>query len=1040
LSAVDQMNPAQDNDLPGVSIRRPYLAAVVNLLIIIAGIAAIFGVEVRELPDVDRPIVSVRANYPGGSPETIDAEITKVLEGAVARVNGIKRVRSSSEEDNLRIHVEFNPSVDLDSAAADVREAVSRVTRNLPQGVENLFVVKADDDARPIIRLAVFSDRLAIEDVTERVENEIVPALMSVNGVADVQLFGNRKRVLRVVVNPTRLASYQLAVADLVTVLKSARYDVPAGSLKSTDQDLMVRADASVTKPEDIERLIIRDTVRIGDVAHAFFGPADPISYTRLDGRTIVNLGIIRQARSNTVSISQGVEKVVRRLNDRHKGTTIRVIADDSVFIRGAIREVLVSLALAVVIVVLVIAIFIGHWRTALVPAVTIPVALTGTVAAIWLLGFSINLVTLLALVLAAGLVVDDAIVVLENIQRQRHRGLATRAAALIGTRQVFFAVVATTATLISVLLPISFLPSTAGRLFTEFGVVLAVAVTISSFVALTVCPMIAARLTSLDRSGTGIGQRALSNVGGRLQRVYAWTLDRVLAAPLIVVGLCPLVIVAAALVFQNLGEELVPEEDRGIITVRLTGPDGTGLNYTDRQVERVEHILQPYVDDGTVTNLFTITGRGDVNRAWIEAPLRDWAQRTISEGDIARAIRRPVSEIPGAQGRVVRTNSLGLRNAEGGLKFALTGANYDRIFEQVNKFVLAMERETPKLDNIRVEFRATQPQISVSIDRRRAADLGVSLENLAATVKVLVDKDEVAELTVDDQAVPVMLQATDGAVNDPSDVSKLYVKALDGRLVPLLQLIKFTENAVPSELDRHAQRRAIEVSAEPVEGYSLRESVADIKRLADKLLPQGIGLIFLDEAAELDETSHGMLITYLVALLIVFLVLVAQFEGITSSLVVMLTVPFGICAAVFALALTGTTINIYSQIGVLMLIGIMAKNSILMVEFADQLREQGMEVYEAAREASNVRVRPIVMTMCSTVLAGFPLILGSGPGAESRQAIGWVVFGGLGLAAIFTLFLTPAIYVLVSGWMQPRNTEAQRLADELAHAEQISS
>jgi len=545
--------------------------------------------------------------------------------------------------------------------------------------------------------------------------------------------------------------------------------------------------------------------------------------------------------------------------------------------------------------------------------------------------------------------------------------------------------------------------------------------------------------LPDLDRSGTGIGQRAIAGVGNSLRGAYAWILDRVLAAPLIVVGLCPLVIVSAGLVFQNLGEELVPEEDRGIIRVTLTGPDGVGLNYTDRQVERIERIIRPYVDDGTMTSVFTISGRWDINRGWVEAPLRDWAERDITEGDIARSIRQPVAQIPGAQARVLRTNSLGLRNADGGLKFALTGTNYDRIFEVVNKFVLAMERETPKLENIRVEFRATQPQIAVTIDRRRASDLGVSLDNLAVTVKVLVDKDEVAELTVNDQVVPVMLQATDGAVDDPSDLSNLYVKASDGRLVPLLQLIKFSEKAVPSELDRHAQRRAIEISADPVEGYSLRESVADIKRIADKLLPRGMGLVFLDEAAELDETSHGMIITYLVALLVVFLVLVAQFEGVTSAVVVMLTVPFGICAAVFALALTGTTINIYSQIGVLMLIGIMAKNSILMVEFADQLREQGRDVYEAAREASNVRVRPIVMTMCSTVLAGLPLILGSGPGAESRQAIGWVVFGGLGLAAVFTLFLTPAIYVLVSGWMKPRNTEAQRLAEELAQAGQVS-
>lgn len=1026
-------------DLPGLSVRRPYLAAVVNLLIIIAGVSAIFGVEVRELPDVDRPIVSVRANYPGGSPETIDAEVTKIVEAGVARVNGIKRVRSSSEENNMRVHIEFNPSVDLDTAAADVREAVSRVERDLPEGVEDMFVVKADDDARAIIQLSVYSDRLPIEEVTDRAEDEIIPELMSVSGVADVQLFGNREKVLRVVIDPMRLASYKLSVADISNVLRNARYDVPAGSFQSSDQEVMVRANASVTEAEDIERLIIRDPVRIGDVAHVSYGPAEAENYTRLDGRTVVNLGIVRQAKSNTVSISQGVDRVVKRLNERYKDTAIQVISDDSRFIEGAIREVLTSLLLAILIVVSVITLFIGQWRAALVPAVTIPVALTGTVAAIWLFGFSINLVTLLALVLAAGLVVDDAIVVLENIQRLRGQGLRARAAAVIGTRQVFFAVIATTATLISVFLPISFLPSTAGRLFAEFGFVLAVTVAISSFVALTVCPMIASRLDRLAEGGNGAAARAFSAIGHRLRGGYSWVLDRVLAAPLIVVGICPVVIVGALIVFQQLGEELVPEEDRGNLIVRLTGPDGVGIDYTDRQVEEVEKILKPLVDDGTITNLFTISGRWDYNRAWIEAPLKDWSRRDRSEGELARLLNDDIGAIPGAQGRIQRTNSLNLRNADGGLELALTGSDYAQIAETVDKFVRSIEREIPELENIRVEFRATQPQVSAEIDRRRASDLGVSIENLADTIQVLVDKDEVAELTVDDQAIPVMLQATSGAITNPTDVRHLYVNASDGRLVPLSQLISFSESAVPSELDRHSQRRAIEIDADPAAGVTLREVVDKVRALADRELPAGIALLFLGEASELDETSSGMLVTYLVALLVIFLVLVAQFEGVTSAAIVMLTVPFGICAAVFALALTGISINIYSQIGVLMLIGIMAKNAILMVEFADQLREEGRGIVEAAREASNIRVRPIVMTMTCTILAGLPLILSGGPGAESRAAIGWVVFGGLGLAAVFTLFLTPTLYTLIAPLAKARNESSARLADELAHAETVS-
>jgi len=1040
------------NDLPALSVRRPYLATVLNLLIVIAGLGAIFGVEVRELPNVDRPIVTIRGDFPGGSPETIDAEVTRVVEGAVARVNGVKEVRSSSEENNFRIRIVFRPSIDLITAANDVREAMSRVQRKLPEGVENLFVIKADADSRSIVRLAAYSNQLSIEEVTRKIENDVIPELTSIDGVADVTLFGRRERVLRVVIDPIRLASYKLSVTDVVAVLKNANYDIPAGSFKSNEQEVIVRANASVTEPATVEQLIIRDPVRIRDVGHVFFSPADAVSMVRYNGRTVISLGIVRRAQSNTVQISRDVAKAVEKLNRRLKDIKIVTTADDAIFIRGAITEVLISLALAVLIVVVVIAIFIGQWRAALIPAVAIPVALIGTVAAIWLLGFSLNLITLLALVLATGLVVDDAIVVLENIQRLGATSIKPRAAAVIGTRQVFFAVIATTATLISVFIPISFLPSTAGRLFGEFGFVLAVAVSISSLVALTAVPMLASRISNRSNedssAGTEAGGEPSAKPGTKpgppedstFGRAYAKILDRVLAAPLVLIGLCGIVVIGALITYEKLGEELVPEEDRGLISILLTGPDGVGLAYTDRQVEKVEAILQPLVDEKTAASLFSVTGWYDPNRGHIDAPLRDWSKRSKSEGDIARAVNRELAKLPGARARVRRTNSLGLRNANGGIRFALTGSNYETIAGAAHAFVVAMEKHVPQVRNFRVEFRATQPQISVNINRRRAIDLGVSIISLAETMKVLVHNKKISELNINDQRVPIILQATAGTINDPSDLRNLFVNSSSGRLVPLSQLVTFKEYAVAAELDRHGQRRAVEIFGDPVPGYSLREAVNAIQKLADKKLPHTIGLLFLDEAAALNETSHAVLITYLIALLIVFLVLVAQFESLSSALVVMLTVPFGICAAIFALALTGTSVNIYSQIGILMLIGIMAKNAILMVEFADQLREQGRSVMQATREASLVRLRPITMTMVSTILAGLPLILGSGPGIEARAAIGWVVFGGLGLAAVFTLFLTPALYILIAGLVKPRNVEADRVTRELDHADKVST
>ena len=1023
------------SDLPALSIRRPFLVTVLNLLIIVCGISALFGVEVRELPDVDRPIVTVRADYPGGSPETIDTEITSVVERAVARVNGVKEVRSSSEENNFRIRVVFSPDVDLITAANDVREAVSRVERELPDGVEDIFVIKADADARAILKLAVSSHSLPIERLTYMVNTQIIPELTSVKGVADVRIFGERERTLRVLLDPMRLAAHNLSVADVSRVMRLARYDIPAGSFEADEQEVLVRANASVVKPVHIKNLMVRDPVRIGDVADVHYAPADPENYVRLNGRTIVNLGIVRQPKSNTVSISNAVNDIIKRLNTQFHQINIEKISDSAFFIRGAIKEVLFSLILTITIVISVIVLFIGRLRAAFIPAVTIPISLIGAIAGIWLLGFSVNLITLLALVLASGIVVDDAIVVLENIQRLRAQGIAPRAASVIGTRQVFFAVVATTITLISVFIPISFLPTAAGRLFKEFGFILAVTVSISSFVALTIVPIIASKLPDSSAEKDNAARSIFVAFGDKFLSGYKRALNWVLASPFIVLGICCIIVSSAAIVHQNLGEELVPREDRGNIVIRLTGPDGTGLAYMDRQIEHVERILQPLVNDGTVKKVFTITGRYDFNRGWVEAPLRDWSERDQTEAQIANKLNKKLRKIAGARVRIRKVNSLRLRNVDGGLEFALTGGNYERIFQETKKFVNRIEDEIPELHNLRIEFRATQPEISLEINRQRAVDLGVSLEDLAATLKVIADQDEIAEMSVNDESVPIILQATKGAIKQPSDLNNLYVSGKDNRLIPLSQLVTFSENSIAAELDRHGQRRAVEVDADVADTMTLRQAIDAVRKLARKTLPDDVAVLFLDQAAELEETSKDMNITYLISFLVVFLVLVAQFESITSAIVVILTVPFGICAAIFALGFTGTTINIYSQIGVLMLIGIMAKNSILMVEFADQLREQGRSVADATVEASLVRLRPIIMTMVSTVLAGLPLILFGGPGAEARTSIGWVVFGGLGLAAVFTLFLTPTFYRLIAGFSKPRNTAGDTLSAELDDA-----
>jgi len=1025
--------PPGVNDLPSTSVRRPVLALVLNLLIVIAGIAAVLAVEVRELPDVDRPIVTVRVMYPGASPETMDAEVMSLLEGAVARVSGIKNIRAGSEENSGRLRIEFTPGSDLDNAAADVREAVNRILRDLPERVEQVTVVKADDDSDPTVNLAVRSDILSQEALTRIVEKEIIPMLISIDGVADVQTSGNRQRVLHVVADPLRLTSFGLSVSDVAAALLNAPFDVPAGSFRSQDQELIVRADASVVDAAEVADITLGDGVRIGEVANVYFGPEDATSLTRLNGLPVIGLGVIRQARSNTIQISDGVQAAVERINRRFDDLELTVTDDQATFIRSSVSEVLITLGLTIAIVIATIWLFTGSASATLIPSVTIPVALIGTVACIWLFGFSVNILTLLALVLATGLVVDDAIVVLENIQRRRNHGLGPRAASVLGTRQVFFAVVTTSLVLVSAFVPISFLPSTAGRLFREFGVVLAGAVVISSFVALSLVPAIAARL--MDRPSQNDTGGRLQAIGSTMLRQYRRSLAIILDRPWLAIAGGLAFAALAALAYRDLDQELVPSEDRGVLSVWASGPDGVGLNYMDRQTDTMERLLEPLLESGEARAMFTVVGTWDPNRSRINLPLADWGSRERSQQEIAASLRRELAELPGVRANAYGGNSLNLRQAGSGMTVALLGNDHDEIFLAAQRFARELEGRYRELTRPDIGYNPTQPQLTVDIDRRRAADLGVDLQNLSATLRAMIDGDELIDLNIDDEAVPILLESSSGTINDPSDLVNLYVSTDAGDLIPLSSVVSIREQGVAAELNRQSQRRAIEIDIERDESYPLAAAVEGLNRLAEEVLPDDVTMIHLGQAAALEETSREVAITYAIALVVVFLVLCAQFEGFTSALVVTLLVPFGVAAAVTALWLTGTSLNIYSQIGLVLLIGLMAKNSVLLVEFADQLRDRGYSLRDAIEQGAAVRLRPVAMTMVSTVIGGLPLILASGAGAEARMSIGWVVFGGLGLAALFTLYLTPALYVVIGRFSTARAAEAEKLEKELQAA-----
>ena len=1015
--------------LPELGVKRPWLVVVFNLLIAIAGIAALLGIEVRELPDVDRPIINVRALLPGASPETMDAEVTRLLEGAVARVSGVKEISSSSEENNARIRVEFQPNADVDQAAADVREAVSRVERDLPDALEQLAVFKADQDAEEIVQISVVSDAHSSEELTRIIEQDIVPSFISLPGVADVPLFGARKRVLRVILDPLRLTSYDLTVGDVATVLRGAPLDVPAGSFRAGDQQLLVRADAAVTKEADIGSLVIRDEVRLRDVARIAFSPEDTEGVVRLNGRQIVGIGIIRQAGSNTIEISDGVARAVTELNQRFDDIQLEVISDNALFIRGAVKEVITTLLIAILVVVATIRVFSGSMRLTLIPAIAIPVSLLGTMAASWALGFSINILTLLALVLATGLIVDDAIVVLESVQRRRSMGMGSAAAAVIGTQKVFFAVIATTAVLVAVFIPIAFLPGTAGRLFREFGLVLAVGVAISSFVALTIVPAAMARLSEHTER-----DRRLSQLGYALTGFYDTTLGVALRHPWKTLTLCILAASAAGALYTELDRELLPPEDRGSVVVFSRGPDGVGLSYVERQADRIENILAPLMANGEIQSLYSVVGRWDPNIVYMNAQLVPWNERERSQQTIAAELIPLLSNLPGMTTRIFSGNSLNLRGASGGgIQLALLGTDYDQIYAAARAYADAIRERLTSVSRPRISYDPSQPQLSVHIDRQRASDLDIPLEQVSQTLRAMVDGFRVVDLNANDESVPIILEAGNDKIDDPSDLVNLYVRTNTNKLVPLSSVVTLDEHGVAGQLDRRAQRRAIQIDAEIAPGIALQTALDDMLALANEVLPPGISVITQGEAATLDETTRDTLITYGFALLIVFLVLVAQFESLASAIVIMTIVPFGLAAAVFALYLTGTSLNIYSQVGLVMLIGLIAKNGILLVEFADQLRDEGLLVKDAIAQAAHTRLRPIAMTLVSTVLGALPLILATGPGAEARMAVGWVVFGGLGMAAVFTLYLTPIIYLGVARFAKPRAAARLRLESELA-------
>ena len=1023
--------------LSDLAIRRPVLAAVASLLIIVFGIGVLTSIPVRELPDIDTAVVTVTTTYRGEAPEVIDTDLTEIIEGSVAGVAGVKTISSSSRRGRSRVVVEFEVGNDIDAAANDVRDAVSRVRADLPADADEPQVVKNDADSDPVMRLAVTSERLSAAEITDYVDRFVIDRLATVPGVASIDSYGGRPKAVRVWLDRRAMAARNLTVVDIERALQRANLELPAGELESDSRQLSVRLNSRLPTVDAFSNVVIERVggypIRLRDIATVVAGVAEDDTIVRNNGKTAVGLAVIRQSQSNTLAISEAVREEIDALQPNLPADMqIEVGSDDAIFVGASIREVVIALGVSLGLVVLVILLFLRSLRATLIPAITIPIALIGTFAAISALGFSVNVLTLLALLLAIGLVVDDAIVVLENIQRRIDLGESPLMASFLGTRQVTFAVLATSMTLIAVFVPLSFLQGQVGRLFVEFGFVMASAVVISTFVALTACPALASRiLTRSNKPRAGSSEDPPTET-----LVLRWFRKGVTLAvrmPLVILALAGGIAALGAVIYDQLPRELTPSEDRGIVFVPLSAPQGSTVGFTDQASRQVEEIAEPLVASGDIETVFTYTGTwGRQNRAFVVLRLADWEDREKSHRDVVRAMGPNMGQITAARGFPVTPSGLGLRGSRTPLRIVVSGPDFESVKLWAAQ-LLERGQQNPNLRNLEMDYEENQPQLDISVDRERADDLGISVETIATTLQTLLASREVTTYLDRGREYPVLVQAAANDRASPTDIEFIFLRADDGdTLVPLSALVTLDVNAAAAELRRYDRLPSITIEGSIAEGYSLGDAIEYMEGAAAEILPAEARISLAGQSQQFRETSSGAGFTFALALLIVFLVLAAQFESFVHPFVIMLTVPLGVAGAVFSLAAAGLSLNIYSQIGIILLVGLMAKNGILIVEFANQLRDEGKDVTQAVIDSTVLRLRPIVMTVVSTVLGAMPLVLASGAGAESRIAIGTVIVGGLLLSGILTLFLTPVLYSLLARFTEPRSAIERRLNTEL--------
>jgi len=1022
--------------LSDISIKRPVFATVMSLLLVVLGIASFLRLPVRELPAIDPPIVSVTTTYRGAAAPVVETQVTEIIEGAIAGIEGVKMISSTSRDERSQVTIEFRLGRDVDAAANDVRDRVARVLNRLPETADQPVVAKQDADARAILWATLISDRHTGLELTDIARTLMVDRLSTVEGVANVIISGERRKAMRIWLDRRAMAARGLTADDIETAIRRENVELPGGRLESLAREFTVRTDTRLTTPEQFRSVIVAQRagtqVLLGDVARIEIAPEDERGELRLMRRPGVGLGIQRQSTANTLSVAQGVKAEIERLKPAlPQGVEVVYGYDESLFIAQSIYEVFHALFVAIAMVVGVIFVFLRSLRATFIPAVVIPVSLIGSFIGLALMGFSLNVLTLLGMVLAIGIVVDDAIVVLENIHRRIEHGEEPLLAAFLGARQIAFAVIATTLVLVAVFLPISFLEGQAGRLFSEFGFALAVSVLISGFVALSFTPMLCSRFLK-PHQAEGRLVRWTEPVFQGLNAGFRWTLDRALRAPLLVLAGAGVLSLLAISLFQVLPKEFAPTEDRGVVVVPVTAPEGASFAYTREHVMKVEDILMPYVERGVGTVVFSSIGgfqRPAVsNTANVFLRLVPWEQRTVKQQQLTADIFPRVANIPGVRAFAVNPGSLGARGFQAPVQLVIQGPDFDTLVRWRDA-VLDRARQSPLLVNLDSNFRETKPEVRVEIDRRRAADLGVSIQTIGRTLETMLGAREVGTFVERGNEYRVLVQAQAEDRATPYDLQNIFVRSGSGGLVPLSNLVTLTERARPQALNREDRLRSITITANLAPNVALGDGMQAIEAAARAVLPPEARLTWRGQSREFVEGSSALLITFALALVIVYLVLAAQFESFIHPFIILLSTPLAVTGGLFSLHLLGLSLNIFSQIGLVLLIGLMAKNGILVVEFANQLRDEGRSVREAVLEASVARLRPILMTTISTILGAWPLAAATGAGAESREALGVVVIGGMTLSTLVTLYAIPALYVLLAPFTRPTGEIARRLS-----------